>query len=193
MSRRPPPRSEPAWGTPDADDAADFDDGPSPPSAPRGRPGNDCRPPRRSGSSFVPWFLVALLLVAIALVGVLVLHPMQTQLFEARRSATDAAGTVAALQEQVNSLESGKKQAETERDALAAQVEHKEQDSAAVQAAQEELAHKLAQEVDKGNVLIRQTEGELAEYLVDQVLFDSERPPSTPKAKTCCVGWPRRS
>lgn len=139
-------------------------------SVAEGRPAAASAP--RSASK-LPWVLVMVLLAGAAAFGALAYWPARSA---ARQGAADLALAQAENAKLVQKLEEvDKKRAHLENEATALQsaVQQKEQALAELQKTQEELAEKLQSEVSKGDVLIKQHEGQIVVELVDQILFDS--------------------
>ncbi len=110
-----------------------------------------------------------LLLVAIAAATFFALRfylPLLDERAERIRELTAAKKDNETLARQVEELQN------QQRD-LAAQVAKREQELQALQSTQDELAGKLQAEIDKGNVAISQSKGQIVVDLVDKILFPS--------------------
>lgn len=131
---------------------------------------------QRSGggsSAWLPWTLLMLGAVAAGLVDFWFVEPLRGELRQTREFLNEANTNVTTLQNQVAQLTATQEQLLNAHDALESTLAQREADLENVQKAQEELAQKLQLEVDRGNVAIHQSEGELVVDLIDQVLFDS--------------------
>lgn len=130
-------------------------------------------PGRDSRGNALPWLLVVLLLIGGAAVWMLAVQPLQDELRQLHAALAESNGAVVKLQSQVTALTQSKDALEAARANLTNVVEEKDKDLEALQRTQEELAQKLAQEVERGNVAIHQSQGELIVDLIDQIVFDS--------------------
>lgn len=161
MRQRPPHTQDPSF--------VSGDDAPSR----SGRGGGARSSSSSGGGGLLPWVLLFLLLVAVGAGFTFVFLPLRQEAETSRRLLLELNDTVTKLHQQVASLETSRASLAQARDNLAAEVDAKEQDLQQLQQTEEELAQKLASEVQAGDVAIRREKGELVVDLVDQILFDS--------------------
>ncbi len=119
------------------------------------------------------WFLVVLMIVAAVFVGVLVVQPMHSEVSRLRNDLAQAVEANGKLQQQVESLETARRQLEEAGAKLSSKVEEKEKEIEAIKGAQEELEQKFKKEIKKGHVAIKSAKGQLVVDLMDKILFES--------------------
>lgn len=124
-------------------------------------------------ASPLPWIVTTAVVAgagALAYFFYLPLHQtakqQQADLDVARAESAELAG-------KVEELEKARAELEAAQAKLQMTVQEKEAALAELTSTQEELAQKLESEIAKGDVLIKQREGELVVDLVDKILFDS--------------------
>ncbi|MBI5510367.1 MAG: OmpA family protein [Deltaproteobacteria bacterium] len=124
--------------------------------------------PKKSGAAggLVAWILLLLTVAGVTYAVLRYYLPLQEELAELKASLAAAQKDNDSYLDQVKTLQSS--QAE-----LAAQVEKREQELQALTATQDELARKLDSEIQKGNVAIKQSQGQIVVDLVDKIMFPS--------------------
>ncbi len=136
-------------------------------------PQTDGPPPPRPRPSFAPWLLVFALLAAGALFAYLAYLPLRSEAQQLGYKLAEANTNVDKLTRKVTELEEVRQKLEDGQAELAVALQVKEQALKELTSTEEELAEKLDAEIKKGDVLIKQRQGELVVDLVDRVLFDS--------------------
>jgi chemotaxis protein MotB len=136
----------------------------------------DAGPPgqvRHRGSAVVAWGFVVILLVAFGFMMLLAFEPLKQQLHATQALLADANRNVATLQRQVSTLEVYRGDLQKERDGLAHQVGQREAEMAQLQAATQQLNDIFSVDIDRGNITVRQMEGELVVDVANDLLFAS--------------------
>jgi len=144
------------------------------------------KPPERD-PAWVPWALLLVALAGFMLFVFLAYLPLGEELDALTEQHQQALETVDRLTEQVGQLkqaraelesskaelESSKAELEKVRADLASELGQQRKELEQFKQAQQELSHRLEAEMKKGQVLIRQANGQLVVDLVDKLMFDS--------------------
>jgi chemotaxis protein MotB len=135
---------------------------------------SDSRPSRSvKRTSWLAWVLLLFALSAAGAFVVLVHWPLVHTAKEQASKLAQARDENAKLSSRVVELDRERTELEAAAASLKSTVEQKDEALAELTKTQEELAQKLQAEIQKGDVLIKQREGELVVDLVDQIVFDS--------------------
>lgn len=138
-------------------------------------------PARGVGAGVVlPWLLLVLTVLGAAGFFIYVYQPVHRQLRDMQRLWQDTRQANSTLDAQVAELKKTRSELTQARAQLKAELDDKQkaldaqqQAMAQMQATQSELQTKLDAEIKKGNVAIRQRQGQLVLDLTDRILFDS--------------------
>ncbi len=131
---------------------------------------------KRSAGGLIAWILALLLvlLLAAAVLFVREVHvPMRERLDRIRFEQSELQSSHAKLIDKNTFDIKALRSLENERDDLVRQLENKEELLADIQKVKDELSSKLADEMQKGEVIIKQDRGHLVVDLVDKILFET--------------------
>jgi chemotaxis protein MotB len=139
-----------------ADDSGDF----------------ESRPTRRR-ASFLPWFLLILVLGAVGAGGFYYVLPMYEALRESERARAQAEEDLVASTTNMGTLMRERTELATERDRLNSELSVKSAALAEIQRAHDELEKALQEEIKQGEVAINNSEGQLSLDVNEKILFGS--------------------
>ena len=127
----------------------------------------------RQRSSRVPWFITLLVLALGAALAFFYYLPLDTRAKQINAELAAAQAENSKLVDKLGDLEKKRAELESSQAQLQSTVHEREAALAELTKTQDELAQKLQAEIQKGDVLIKQREGQLVVDLVDQIMFDS--------------------
>lgn len=130
----------------------------------------------RSSNNLAAWLLALLvvMLLAGAVLFVKEVHlPMREMLSSLRFQLSEIQGSHAQLAEKNIANLQTMQQLMDERDELVRQIENKKEILADIQEVKDDLSAKLADEMQRGEVIIKQSRGHLVVDLVDKILFET--------------------
>jgi chemotaxis protein MotB len=139
-------------------------------SVAEGRPAPAARPP---SPSKLPWVVTVVVLIGAGAFAALVYWPAAKAVRQGAAELALAHAENAKLVQKLEDVDKKRAALESEATELQTAVQQKEQALNELQKTQEELAEKLQSEISKGDVLIKQHEGQIVVDLVDQILFNS--------------------